>query len=120
MALIHVPRPPKISFNKDRPISALLKAQLQHFHLAHRNLPRRYQSEIYVNAIKTEGEAAEYIRQVTEGIQKGHAAAAAKRARLAARRKRVPAEAGGERRVRKAASASKEKKKGKASGRRKG
>jgi len=114
MALIHVPRPPASAMNRDRPISSLLKSQLQHFRVAHRNLPRRYQSEFYVNAIKTEGEAAEYIRQVTEGIHKAHAAAAAKRARTTAKRKRVPA-AGGRPRVRKGTGAGKRKRETKSS-----
>jgi hypothetical protein len=117
MALIRVSRPPESAFNPDRPISNLLKAQIQHFHVAHRNLPNRYQTDIYVNAIKTEREAAEYIRQVTEGIHRAHAAAAAKRARPGAKRKRVPAD-GGAPRVRKGASASKRKQESKSTRRR--
>lgn len=114
MTLIHVPRPPKSAMNPDRPVSALLKAQIQHLNDAHRNLPHRYRTHIYINAIKTEGEAAEYIRQVTEGIHKAHEAAATKRARRAVKRKRVianAAAAGG--RVRKDTSARKGKKKSK-------
>ena len=56
--LIHVPRPPKSAFNPDRPVSSLLKAQMEYLHEAEKRLPSRYHSEIYVNAIKTEGEAA--------------------------------------------------------------
>src|SRR5271167_4518725 len=82
MTLIHVPRPDvKSAMNPNRPVNALLKAQVQHLHEAERNLPLRHHTDIYINAIKTEGEAAEYIRRVTEAIHDAHAAAAAKRAR---------------------------------------
>ncbi|HEY6304311.1 MAG TPA: hypothetical protein VIX14_14745 [Terriglobales bacterium] len=82
MTLIHVPRPDvKSVMNPNRPVNALLKAQVQHLHAAERNLPVRRRTDIYVNAIKTEGEAAEYIRRVTEAIHEAHEAAAAKRGR---------------------------------------
>jgi len=69
MTLIKVPRPPKSAYDPNRPVSALLKAQIDYLHHAARRLPLRYRSEIYVNAIKTEGEAARYIREVTQAIQ---------------------------------------------------
>jgi ArsR family metal-binding transcriptional regulator len=75
--------PPQSAMNKDRPVSGLLKAQILHLHEAERRLPLRHHTDIYINAIKTEGEAAEYIRRVTEAIHDAHAAAAAKRARPA-------------------------------------
>ena len=53
MTLIRVPRPPKSAFYKDRPVSSLLKNQIRHL------------QEAEFNLIKTEGEAAEYIRRVT-------------------------------------------------------
>jgi|SRR5208337_3195052 len=82
MTLIHVPRPDvKSAMNPNRPVNALLKAQVQHLHEAERNLPLRRRTDIYINAIKTEGEAAEYIRRVTEAIHEAHEAAAAKRGR---------------------------------------
>lgn len=82
MALIHVPRPnAKTAMNPDRPVSGLLKAQIHHLLEAEKNLPLRHRSDIYVHAIKTEGEAAEYIRHVTEAIRDAHEAAAAKRRR---------------------------------------
>ncbi|MGA2355148.1 MAG: hypothetical protein ABSG02_11665 [Terriglobales bacterium] len=65
----------------DRPVNALLKAQIQHLHDAENNLPLSHQTDIYINAIKTEGEAAEYIRRVTTAIHEEHEAAAAKRTR---------------------------------------
>jgi hypothetical protein len=82
MTVIHVPRPDaKSAMNPDRQVNALLKAQVQHLHDAEMNLPFRHRTDIYINAIKTEGEAAEYIRQVTTAIHEAHEAAAAKRAR---------------------------------------
>ena len=89
MSLIHVPRPPRSAMNPDRPASGLLRWQVRHLHAAQRNLPRRYQSDVYVNAIKAEGEAAEFIRQVTEAIHQAHDAAARKRARAAVRHRRA-------------------------------
>lgn len=53
MTLIHVPRPPKSAFYKDRPVSSLLKNQIRHL------------QEAEFNLIKTEGQAAEYIRRIT-------------------------------------------------------
>lgn len=84
MEVIHVPRPLKKAMNPDRPANALLLAQVSHLQHAESRLPLRYQSEIYIHAIKTEGEAAEYIREVTEAIHQAHTDAAKRRA------KRVP------------------------------
>jgi hypothetical protein len=89
MAVIKVPKPPRSAYDPNRPVSGLLKMQMEHFHLAERKLPARYQSGIYVNAVKTEGEAANYIRAATEAIHAAHADAAAARAKAATRRKRV-------------------------------
>jgi len=72
MTLIHVPRPPKSAFDPNRPVNALLKAQMEHLHVAASKLPLKYRSDIYINAIKTEGEAAQYIREVTEAIHDAH------------------------------------------------
>jgi len=89
MALIHVPRPAKRSYDPNRPASDLLKMQLEHLHHAEKRLPQRYRADIYVNAIKTEGEAANYIREVTEAIHRAHEQAAANRFARAPKRKRV-------------------------------
>jgi hypothetical protein len=65
--VIHVPRPSPGSFDKNRPLSrnALLQAQVQHFQEAERHLPPERQSGIDPAAIRTEGEAAEYVRRIT-------------------------------------------------------
>jgi len=64
--------------NPDRPISGLLKNQIEHMQRAEFRLPAKDQTNIYINKIKTEGEAAEYIRQVTARI---HPEAAGKKAK---------------------------------------
>jgi hypothetical protein len=89
MTLIHVPSPSQSAMNPDRPVSSLLKIQMEHLQQAEKRLPPRYQTEIYINAIKTEGEAANYIRAVTEAIHTAHEEAAAQRLRPVRRRKRV-------------------------------
>jgi hypothetical protein len=81
VTIIAVPRPSKNAMNPDRPVSSLLLAQIQHLQHAERRLPLRYRTEIYTHAIRTEGEAARYIREVTEAIHRAHADAAAKRAK---------------------------------------
>ena len=88
MTVIRVPVPAKNSFHPDRPVSGLLKAQILHLQDAEKRLPLALRSNIYINAIKTEGEAAEYIRQVTEAIHEAHAEAGRRRAKR--RRKARP------------------------------
>ena len=95
MTLIHVPRPPKGALDLNRPVNALLKTQIEHLCVAEKRLPLRYRTDIYVNSIKTEGEAADYIRQVTEAIHQAHKDAAARRARRARPRRSKPASASG-------------------------
>jgi hypothetical protein len=79
MDIIPVPKPSKKAMQPDRPVSALLLAQIQHLQHAERRLPLRYRTEIYTHAIRTEREAARYIREVTEAIHQAHADAAANR-----------------------------------------
>ena len=85
MALIHVPRPPASAYDPNRKASSLLRTQVEHMHLAERRLPERYRTQIYVNAIQTEGEVAEYVGQVTRAIARAHQDAQKKRARSGAR-----------------------------------
>jgi len=85
MALIHVPRQPEAAYNPNRKASALLRNQVEQMHLAEKRLPERYRTQIYVNAIETEGEVAEYIGQVTRAIMRAHEDARKKRARPSAR-----------------------------------
>jgi len=85
MTVIKVPKPPKSAYDPGRPVSSLLKMQMEHLLVPEKRLPVRHHSGIYINAIKTEGEAAAYIRAVTEAIHDAHAEA--ERARRAPRRK---------------------------------
>jgi hypothetical protein len=89
MTIIHVPRPKQSAMDPNRPVNSLLKAQIEYLHDADRRLPLRYRTEIYANAIRTEGEAAEYVRSVTEAIHMAHAEAAAQRTRSGVKRRRV-------------------------------
>jgi hypothetical protein len=73
MATIQVPKPPKEAMNPDRPVSSLLRAQILHLHEVEKNLPPGQRTKIYIHAIKTERQAAEYIRQVTSAVFKAHA-----------------------------------------------
>jgi hypothetical protein len=79
MAMIHVPKPPKSAYNPDRPATSLLKAHVEHMREAESKLPLKYRSDFYAKAVRTEGEAAEYIRDVTEAIQEAHADAEKRR-----------------------------------------
>jgi hypothetical protein len=68
MAVVRVPKPPASAFNLERPVSSLLKTQIVHLQEAEFRLPVKDQTNIYINRIKTEGEAADYIRKVTEQL----------------------------------------------------
>ena len=72
MVLIPVPKPPKSAMNPDRPVSKLLRNQMEHLQRAEFRLPIKQQTNIYINAIKTEGEAADYIQRVTQAIHDAH------------------------------------------------
>lgn len=65
--LIRVPKPRRESYNPDRPLdrNALLENQVKHFHHAEQKLPLEQRTGIDIKLIKTEGEAASYIRKVT-------------------------------------------------------
>jgi hypothetical protein len=115
---IDVPRPKSVR-DPNRPVSSLLLAQVKHLREAEKDLPQRYQSGIFIHAIRTEGEAARYVSAVTEAIHAAHNDAAAERVRRARKPKRVieiaaVADEAAERRARVRSSS---KKKGKTSGR---
>jgi hypothetical protein len=68
--IIRVPKPGRGAYNPNRPLrsNALVAAAVQHFSEAEKNLPADLRTGIDVASIATEGEAAEYIRKVTEAI----------------------------------------------------
>ena len=88
MEVIDVPRPRSVR-DPNRPASSLLMAQVKHLREAEKTLPQRYHSEIFSHDIQTEGEAAAYVRAVTEAIHQAHDDAMAKREKKAPKRKRV-------------------------------
>jgi len=81
MTVIKIPRPKPSAMDPGRPVNTLLQAQVQHLQLAERRLPLKYRSEIYTHAIQTEGEAAEYIQEITEAIHRAHHDAEVRRAK---------------------------------------
>jgi hypothetical protein len=58
MTVIKVAMPPRTAYDPNRAVSSLLKMQVEHLYEVEKRLPSHYRSEVYVNAIKTEGGAA--------------------------------------------------------------
>jgi hypothetical protein len=69
---VRVPRPVKKSFNAKRPLSRnlLLANQVMHFHEIEQELPPRQRSGLALEDIKTEGQAADFIKHVTLRLHK--------------------------------------------------
>jgi hypothetical protein len=65
---IRVPRPAAGSFHKHRPMSDLLRRQVEHFREAEAQLPADRQTGIDIGAIRLEHEAAAYIGKVTAAL----------------------------------------------------
>jgi hypothetical protein len=77
MEPIRVPGPPKAAFNKQRPMSDLIKAQVRHFkHLEHKLAPES-RTAIPQHHIITEDDAARYIAPMSRLLRSGSAASAA-------------------------------------------
>jgi hypothetical protein len=70
--IITVPKPSRSAYNPNRPLrsNALVAAQVQHFAEADKNLPPEFQTGVDPASITTEGEAAAYVRKVTEAIHR--------------------------------------------------
>ena len=64
---VRVPKPAPGSFNKERPLerNTLLKNQVDHFRELEKRLLAELQTGIQYEAVKTEGQAAEYIKKMT-------------------------------------------------------
>jgi hypothetical protein len=71
--VIRVPKPSRNAYNPDRPLSrnTLVQAQVKHFEEADKRLPPELQTRVDINSIATEGQAADYIRKVTQAIHTG-------------------------------------------------
>jgi len=65
MDVIQVPPPPKKAFNKNRRMSDLIRAQVDHFHHLERNMPAALQSDLDPHSLVTEADAAKYIAHMT-------------------------------------------------------
>jgi hypothetical protein len=64
---IRIPLPPASAFNRDRPVSSLIQAQLQHIHHAESaRLPKHKRDGRHPEDIHTEAEAASYILAITK------------------------------------------------------
>ena len=96
MAVVHMGKSSTKAWNPNRLMSSLLAWQIEHLHEAEKRLPLHHHTNIYVNAIKTEGEAAAYIQAVTEAIHKAHAEAEELRISKHRRRPRLVGEAVGD------------------------
>jgi hypothetical protein len=66
---VKVPRPAPGSFHKHRPMSDLLRRQVEHFREAERQLLADRQTGIDIDSIRLEHEAAAYIGEVTAALQ---------------------------------------------------
>lgn len=69
MEPIRVPRPPAEAFNKNRRVSDLIRAQVNHFKHVEHKLPQEQRRAIPQHAITTENEAAKYIAAMTEMLR---------------------------------------------------
>jgi hypothetical protein len=69
METIHVPSPPKQAFNKNRRISDLIRAQVNHLKHVEATLPAGQRSGIPQHEITTESDAANYIAAMTNLFQ---------------------------------------------------
>ncbi len=71
--VVTVPRPSPKSYNRHRKLDpdGLIRAQVKHFIQAEKSLPPELRSGVEdPSEIKTEGEAADYIRRVTAALHR--------------------------------------------------
>lgn len=63
---IHIEEPPADAMNAERPISGLIRDQIEHLHKAElAMLPPEEQTGVDVHSLRTEADASQYIEQVT-------------------------------------------------------
>jgi hypothetical protein len=65
MEPIVVPAPPREAFNKHRPISDLVRKQVEHFKHIEQKFPQDVREKLPSHGITSENEAARYIQAVT-------------------------------------------------------
>jgi hypothetical protein len=68
--VVRIPRAARSSFNPNRPLekNTLLLNQLRHFAHVEGKLPPEERTGMDVASIRTEGQAAEYIRRMTRKL----------------------------------------------------
>lgn len=66
MEPIHVLRPPKEAFNKNRPVSDLIRKQVEHFRHVEAKFSDAQRALLPQGHIRTEHEAAQYIAAMTQ------------------------------------------------------
>ena len=68
--VIRVPKTPRSSFNPNRPLAknVLLQTQVKHFRHVEEKWPAADQTGIDIATLATEGEAANYIKRVTQKL----------------------------------------------------
>jgi hypothetical protein len=78
--VIKVPKPSLAAYNPGRELdkNALVRAQVAHFREAEQGLPEDLRTGLDAAAIRTEGEASEYIGKVTRAIHENSRRAPAK------------------------------------------
>ena len=69
--VVHVPRPAPGSLDKERPLSSLLKNQVEHFERLENELSGHEKTAHAASSIRTEGEAAHFIKKMTAELH-GH------------------------------------------------
>jgi hypothetical protein len=75
--LIRVGAPPKTAFNQNRPISDLIRSQVEHLKHVEERLTPEERRALPAEEIKTEAQAARYIAAMTTVLQSGAWAEAA-------------------------------------------
>jgi len=78
MEPILVPGPPKEAFNKHRPISDLVKTQIEHFKHLEEKLPPDVRATLPQHDVVTENDAARYIAAMTTYLHSRPVAASPK------------------------------------------
>jgi hypothetical protein len=67
---IKVPKPTRTAFDPHRPLekNQLIHSQVRHFKEVESQLPEHLKTGTDIAALKTEGQASQYIRKVTRAI----------------------------------------------------
>jgi hypothetical protein len=68
--VIQVPKPHPKAYNPDRPITDLVRNQILHMSVAELHLEKRHRTGTDVHSIRTEREASEYIRHLTDKMHR--------------------------------------------------